>query len=120
MRYLLDGYNIAHWLVRNDAVPPMQLRARLLAALQAARPKDAESIDIYWDVKRPSPAIPPNEYLGWCTMHNVPSADDAIVDAVAGAPTARGLCVVSRDREVAGRSRQLGAKILAPEQLLKR
>jgi hypothetical protein len=64
--------------------------------------------------------IPPNEYLDWCTMHNVPSADEAIIDAVYSAAEARGLCVVSGDREVTGKSRQLGARIMTPEQFLRR
>ena len=120
MRYLLDGYNLAHWLVRDDDARPDQLRARLLAALRGSLPKDAQAVDIYWDVRRPSPMIPPNEYLDWCTMHNVPSADEAIIEAVYSAPNARAVCVVSRDREVTGKSRQLGARILAPEQFLRR
>ena len=120
MRYLLDGYNLAHWLVRDDDLRPEQLRARLLGALRGRLPGDAHEVDIYWDVRRPSPMIPPNEYLDWCTMHNVPSADEAIIDAVYSATDARALCVVSRDREVTGKSRQLGARTMTPEQFLKR
>ncbi len=120
MIYLIDGYNLAHWLLRDDELPPAQLRARTLAALRPALPGDAEDVHVYWDVRRPSPAIPAHEYSGWCTQHNVPSADEAIVDAVADADAPRRLCVVSRDREVAGRSRQLGAKAISPADLLGR
>jgi hypothetical protein len=120
VRYLLDGYNLAHWLLRDDDLAPDQLRARLLAALRTQLPRDAQQVDVYWDVRRPSPSIPQRESLGWCTLHNVPNADEAIIDAVYDAPDARAVCVVSRDREVTGKSRQLGAKILSPDQLLKR
>ena len=63
---------------------------------------------------------PPNEDLGWCRMVFVPDADEAIVDAVYDSPNARKLVVVSRDREVTGRSRQLGAKTMRPIELLPR
>jgi hypothetical protein len=120
VRYLIDGYNLAHWLLRDDELLPEQLRTRLLAALRGKLPKDATGVDIYWDVRKPNPSIPQRESLGWCTAHNVPSADEAIIDAVYDAADARALCVVSRDREVTGKSRQLGARIMAPDQFLKR
>jgi len=120
VRYLIDGYNLAHWLLRDDELLPEQLRARLLAVLKAQVPKNATQVDLYWDVRRPNPSVPPRESLGWCTQYNVPSADEAIIDAVYDAPNPRNLCVVSRDREVTGKSRQLGAKIMAPDQFLKR
>lgn len=118
MHYLLDGYNIAHWLLSDDDLTANQLRAGALAALQNGLPANASKVDIYWDVRRPSPSIPPNEYLDWCTMHNVPDADAAIIDAVYNAPNARGLCVVSRDREVTGKCKQLGARTMSPDDFL--
>lgn len=120
MHYLVDGYNLAHWLLRDDSLHPDQLRERLLAALHGRMPKDASRVDVYWDVRRPSPSIPPHVYLDWCTQHFVPDADAAIVDAVWAAGQARRMCVVSRDREVAGRSRQLGARVMAPADFLRR
>ncbi len=120
MHYLLDGYNLAHWLAGDEDLRPEQLRARLLGALAGRLPGDASEVHIYWDVRRPSPMIPQNEYLPWCTLHNVPSADEAIIEAVYAASNARGLCVVSRDREVTGKSRQLGARIMAPGEFLRR
>lgn len=118
VRYLVDGYNLAHWLLRDDELRPEQLRAGLLRAMKGRLPRDATQVDVYWDVRRGE--TPPRESLGWCTLHFVPDADEAIVDAVYASRQARGLCVVSRDREVTGRSRQLGAKVLAPAEFLER
>ena len=120
MRYLIDGYNLAHWLVRDDRARPEQLRAALLAALQGHLPGNAHEVDIYWDVRRPAFPPPAHEYLGWCTLHNVPDADEAIIEAVWAADNPRAVTVVSRDREVTGKSRQLGAKVLGPADLLSR
>jgi hypothetical protein len=119
VRYLLDGYNLAHWLARDDDLRPEQLRARLLAALRPVLPRNAREVVIYWDVRTPGHP-PPAEHLTWCTLRFVRSADEAIVDAVFDADNPREVTVVSRDREVAGRSRQLGAKVLSPAEFLKR
>ena len=120
MRYLLDGYNLAHWLVRDDDLRPEQLRARLLAALKPKVPRNASEVVIYWDVRNRTPGVLERESLPWCTLRFVPSADEAIVDAVYEASNPRDVTVVSRDREVAGKSRQLGARVLSPAEFLKR
>jgi hypothetical protein len=120
VHYLLDGYNIAHWLLRDEDLSAMELRQQTLAALQHALPANAGEVEIYWDVRRPSPSIPPNEYLPWCTMHNVPDADAAIIEKVYDAKEARRLCVVSRDREVTGKCKQLGAKTMRPDEFMRR
>lgn len=117
MHYLIDGYNVAHWLAKDPDAAPAVLRAVLMRALVARRPHDAESLRIFWDVRRPDPAIPANSYLDWCTVHNVPDADAAIVDAVHAADAPSRVVVVSRDREVTGRSRQLGARTMGPKDL---
>ena len=115
MIYLLDGYNIAHWLLaEQEDMTAEQLRAGLMGAIEQHHPSDAEALDVYLDVRYPSPLIPAHEYRGIVTIHNVPDADAAIIDRVGRADDARVLCVVSRDREVAGKSRQLGAATLSP------
>lgn len=119
MRYLLDGYNLAHWLARDDDLRPEQLRALLLAALRPALPRNAREVVVYWDVRAPGHP-PPAEHLPWCTLRFVRSADEAIVDAVYDADDPRAITVVSRDREVTGRSRQLGARVQSPAEFLKR
>ena len=120
MHYLLDGYNIAHWLLRDADLSADELRQGTLAKLQHALPHNASKVDIYWDVRRPSPNIPLNEYLPWCTMHNVPDADAAIIEMVYDSDNARSLCVVSRDREVTGKCKQLGARTMPPREFLRR
>lgn len=118
MHYHVDGYNLAHWLAGDDDLLPLELRQLLNAALSARVPQDAESVHVYWDVRNPAFGIPANEFMGWGTAHNVPDADAAIIDAIYAAPTPRNHIVVSRDREVTGKSRQLGAKAWEPRDLL--
>jgi hypothetical protein len=120
VRYLVDGYNLAHWLVRDDALRPEELRRRTLAAMAGKLPQNAAEVVIYWDVRNRTPGVMERESLPWCTLRFVPSADEAIVDAVYDADNPREITVVSRDREVAGRSRQLGARVLAPSEFLRR
>jgi len=113
--YLLDGYNVAHWLLSDqDDLLPEHLRAGLLGAIEQHHPPDAEALDVYLDVRGSQPLVPANEYRGLVTVHNVPDADAALVDRVGRAQDPRRLCVVSRDREVSGRCRQLGATTLTP------
>ncbi len=99
---------------------PSRLRARTLAAMAGKLPQNASDVVIYWDVRNRTPGVMEGESLPWCTMRFVSSADEAIVDAVYDAPNPRDITVVSRDREVAGRSRQLGARVLSPAEFLKR
>jgi len=118
VNYLLDGYNLAHWLAPGDHdLDGHGLRALLLGRLAHSVPPDAESVAIYWDVRNPNPSIPPREFLDWCVMHNVPDADAAIIEAVYNAPQPNLCVVVSRDREVTGKSRQLGARTQTPDEL---
>ena len=120
VHYLVDGYNAAHWLARDPDTSAAQLRDLLIRTLATQVPRDAESVRIFWDVRRPDPSIPANTYLDWCTMHNVPDADAAIIDTVYASKARATLVVVSRDREVTGRSGQLGAKIMGPRDLFSR
>ena len=77
----------------------------------------------YFDVGNSQAAhgrAPDNAYGAGFEERFVAVADHAIVDAVAAASRPRGLKVVSRDREVTGRSRQLGARVAGPAELLGR
>ena len=118
VHYHVDGYNLAHWLAGEHDLLPSGLRELLNRALSSHVPGDAESLHVYWDVRTPNPAIPVNESMGWCTAHNVPDADAAIIDAIYQADEPHKHIVVSRDREVTGKSRQLGAKAWDPVDLL--
>lgn len=121
MHYLLDGYNLAHWLAPGDHdLDAHQLRALLLAHASGRVPGDAASMAIYWDVRKMHPGIPARENMGWCVQHNVPDADAAIINAVYDAARPHECTVVSRDREVTGKSRQLGARTMSPDDLLGR
>jgi YacP-like NYN domain len=120
VRYLVDGYNLAHWLLRDDSLRPEQMRQRTLAALAGKLPQNATDVVIYWDVRNRTPGVMERESLPWCTLRFVSSADEAIVDAVYDADNPREITVVSRDREVAGRSRQLGARVHSPAEFLQR
>ncbi len=113
--YLLDGYNLAHWLAKGRDMRPEQLRGLLLTRLRGRLPKDATATKVFWDVRS---GIPPADRRNWIEMAFVPDADEAIIDAVYEADQAREIVVVSRDREVTGRSKQLGARAMSPHQLL--
>ena len=127
MHYHLDGYNLAHRLAYRlaeeegdddeDLTPP-ELRHLLYAHLEGVRPQDAESLHLYWDVTVRDPGIPANEYRDRLTVHNVPDADAAIIDAVYASGDPGRQMAVSSDREVTGRSRQLGARCMTAEEFL--
>jgi hypothetical protein len=116
VHYLIDGYNLAHWLARGDArgddLDPGDLRELLLSRLAVQRPHDAESIRIYWDRKSTGFRLDDNIWGDWCSQHFVPDADEALIDCVYDSDAPRTLTVVSGDREVVGKSKQLGARVL--------
>jgi hypothetical protein len=118
VHYLLDGYNLAHWLAGDRDLGPEALRELLLAALAERRPRDARELTIFWDARGAWDRAPSNAYGAGVEERFVPVADDAIVDLVAESPRPRDLKVVSRDREVTGRARQLGARTAGPAELL--
>lgn len=115
--YLLDGYNLAHWLARGRDMRPERLRGLLLSRLRGRLPRDARAVRVFWDVRR---GRPPADHRAWIDMVFVPDADEAIVQAVYDADRPRELVAVSRDREVVGRARQLGAQTMSPGDLLGR
>jgi hypothetical protein len=118
VHYLIDGYNLAHWLARGEDLDPGELRELLLSRLAAKRPHDADSIRIYWDRKSSGYRLDDNIWGDWCSQHFVPDADEALIDCVYDSDAPRTLIVVSGDREVVGKSKQLGAKVLDPGGLL--
>jgi len=120
VHYLLDGYNLAHWLAGGTDLVPEQLRTLLLEHLATRVPADALSVRIWWDVRRGTSLLGSNSYLDWCSMHFVPDADEAIIDAVWASDEPRRLLVVSADREVVGKCKQLGARVSDPGSLLGR
>ncbi len=118
VHYLVDGYNLAHWLAGDEDMLPTEMRHLLYQALAGRLPHDAESVHIYWDVRRANPHLAAQESMGWCTAYNVPDADAAIIDAIYATEAPSRCIVVSHDREVTGKCRQLGAKAWRAEDLL--
>jgi hypothetical protein len=126
VHYHLDGYNLAHRLAYRLAeeeeddgdMTPQELRHLLYGHLPGVIPQDAESLQVYWDVKVRDPGIPAHEYGAHWTVHNVPDADTAIIDAMYGSPDPGRQMAVSSDREVTGKSRQLGGRCMSAEDFL--
>lgn len=117
MDYLLDGYNCANWLARDPDLDAHQLRQVLYGKLtllerQGRLPVDADRIRVFWDSRRRDPGISANEYHACCEAHNVPDADEAIIDTVRKARQPGDQTIISRDREVTGKSRQLGGRTM--------
>ena len=115
--YLLDGYNLAHWLARGRDMRPEQLRGLLLSRLRGRMPRDASRVRAFWDVRT---GVAPDDRRAWIEMVFVPDADEAIVRAVYDAEAPARMIAVSRDREVTGKARQLGARTMSPAELLGR
>lgn len=116
VHYLLDGYNIGHWLAEVRDLHPTELRQLVITALQENPPANVQSVRIFWDVRS---GIPPSDHdLPEGRMLFVPDADQAIIDTVYNADTPAKITVVSWDREVVGKSRQLGAQTQNPEEFL--
>jgi predicted RNA-binding protein with PIN domain len=110
MRYVIDGYNVAHALFGRDAkrASAEEMRDTLLRRLRrfASRKR---LVTVVFDSRDGGARTGRRVRSGGCDVRFAPSADEEIISMVRGAKHPGRLRVVTRDREVEGRARQLGA-----------
>jgi predicted RNA-binding protein with PIN domain len=110
MHYVIDGYNVAHVLfgVEARSASPEEMRGALLRRLRryASRKRRVTAV---FDGRAGGGTGRSSERSGEVEVRFAPSADEEIVEIVRRAPDPGRVRVVTRDREVAGRARQLGA-----------
>jgi len=112
MHYVIDGYNVAHALFGRTArrASPEEMRETLLRYLRRFSARGRE-LTVVFDrqTEAPSGAATPGLRAAGVRVRFAASADEAIVALVREARDPSRIRVVSRDREVIGRARQLGA-----------
>ena len=110
MHYLVDGYNVAHRLfgVAGRRATPEELREAVLRRIRPFCSKRRRVVVVFDGT--------PDDFGarrgGVLEIRFARSADDEIVRIVRDDPDPSRLRVVSHDREVTGRARQLGARIV--------
>jgi predicted RNA-binding protein with PIN domain len=111
MHFVVDGYNAARRLFGREGAgaTPEELREALLRRLRRFATR-RRKVTVVFDGKNRPPGVPSRFTTAGVDVVFAPSADEAIVAMVRGAPDPGRLTVVSRDREVEGRSVQLGAR----------
>ena len=108
MPYFLDGNNLIGF-ARRKARPEEDDRAALLAELSARLRSTRSTVKVFFDGEGRAAS------LGSLTVSGASgSADEAIVREVGKARDPRQITVVTADRELARRSRDLGARTMAP------
>lgn len=108
MLYLVDGYNVAHRLfgVAGRRASAEQLRDAVLRRIRPFCSRRRRVIVVFDGDPDGRPI------RGELEIRYARSADDEIVRIVRDHPDPGRLRVVSHDREVTGKSRQLGARIV--------
>jgi predicted RNA-binding protein with PIN domain len=122
-RIIVDGMNVigsrpdGWWRDRDGAV------RRLLATLQELAATSGDDITVVLD-GRPLPDVPEGEHDGLCvryaTRRGRNAADDRIVELVHDDASPAELTVVTSDRELARRVRELGASVEGARSVLPR
>jgi predicted RNA-binding protein with PIN domain len=114
---LVDGYNVAKaaWPDLSAA----QQRARLVDALEAAAARTGARPVVVFDGADVSvvPAGAPRRLVQVRFSPADVEADDVVLEAVAAAPDAVPVVVVSSDRRVRDGARELGANLVSSAQL---
>ena len=118
MEYWVDGYNLIlrkHW---NAKATLQQARDRLLSAVTAL----GGPVRVFFDASKPGaggrqPGTPSTRVAA--TFVRDKSADDAIADALRSTPKGT-VTVVTDDRELRGRARQLGANTCGVDRFLEK
>jgi predicted RNA-binding protein with PIN domain len=113
-RIFVDGMNVigsrpdGWWRDREGAV------RRLLATLRELAVASGDDVTVVLD-GRPLPDVPEGEHDGvhvrYATRRGRDAADDRIVELVRDDPDAQGLTVITSDRELSRRVRELGASV---------
>ncbi|MDQ6894790.1 MAG: NYN domain-containing protein [Acidobacteriota bacterium] len=108
MPYYLDGNNLIG-LARRTARPGEDDRAALLSEIAARLRGNRSSIRVFFDGEGRAASF------GSLTVSGTGgSADEAIVREIGKAADPRQITVVTADRELARRTRDFGAKTMAP------
>lgn len=114
MIYIVDGYNYLHKI---GLLPDSRLESGRAQLVQRLRPlaRKASSVVIVWDAPRGGLAFSTEDHgVGVRSVFATGSdADSEILSRVRIAFHPGNLCVVTDDRELAGRARQLGAQSAA-------
>ena len=96
---------------------------RLIARLQRLALADRREITVVLD-GRPLPDLPEGEHAGVSVLYAAragrDAADDRIVELVASDPDPTSVAVVTSDRELAERVREMGAAVQGAGELLRR
>jgi len=108
MPYYLDGNNLIA-RARRTARPGEDDRAALLSGLAARLRGNRSSVRVFFDGEGRAASLGPLTVSG-----TGGSADEAIVREIGKSADPRQITVVTGDRELARRSRDLGAKTMAP------
>jgi predicted RNA-binding protein with PIN domain len=122
-RWLVDGYNVLHAALlggrgREGPWWSEPGRAELLAWAERLDDPEAE-VWVVFDGSRPAGALAAAPG-GRVRQVFAASADDWLVARVREAPRAEALAVVTADRQLAGRTRQRGARVVSPAEFLAR
>jgi hypothetical protein len=112
MRYLIDGYNLAHamgLLIARSGPRALEPARRALVA-HLAEHADPAGLTVVFDAANAPPGTPPEQdYLGVRVLFpRKQSADDVIEDLIRDDPCPHELAVVSDDRRLREAARRRG------------
>ena len=121
--FVVDGMNVigsrpdGWWRDRDGAA------RRLLARLQQLVAESGDELTLVLD-GRPLDDLPEGVHDGvevlYARRPGRDAGDDRIVDVLASAPDPAALCVVTSDRDLTERARELGAEVVGTRSLLAR
>jgi predicted RNA-binding protein with PIN domain len=116
MRYLIDGYNLAHAMnlltARSPAARLEPARRSLLDRLAAGHGRDAGNVVVVFDAKSAPPGVPARQEVFGIEVRFAPVADDHIEDLIAQERTPRQLTLVSDDRRLRQSAQRRGCPVL--------
>jgi predicted RNA-binding protein with PIN domain len=116
MRYLIDGYNLAHAMnllsARSPASRLESARRNLLDRLALGHGREAGNVAVVFDARAAPPGVPARQEIFGIEVRFAPVADDLIEDLLAEERTPRQLTVVSDDRRLQQAARRRGCAVL--------